>query len=508
MDQQQFETLVHRMERLAQSAPRAYRWRIYGLAAFGYGSLLLIVLLLVAILVALAIAGTQHAAVLALKAGLAVGALLFVVLRALWVRFEAPSGEQLTRHEAPDFFALLGKLTSRLDTPPVHHVRVTADFNAGVTQLPRLGILGWHRNYLLLGLPLLRSLSITQLEAVLAHELGHLSRGHARLGNWIYRLRRTWQQLDQGLETRPQWGSGLIRRFLGWYAPYFNACSYPLARRSEFEADATSAQITSQQAAAQALTNVCVIDCYLSERYWPGVRARARDIPQPSFGPFSDYTAPTIAGTDADTQRWLATALAARTSYSDSHPCLRERLEALGAVAQVVLPEPGAAADQLLGAGSARLAEVFDSNWRARVHDSWQKAYESTQQARARLAQLHERAASAPLTVEQGVELANLEENVGAGAATAFALRRQLAADHPQSALVRFFLARQLLNDSDEAGVALMEGVIAEEAEAVAAGCELLRDYWWRRGDREQRAALARAPDPAAVGAAGSEAGA
>jgi hypothetical protein len=31
-----------------------------------------------------------------------------------------------------------------------------------------------------------------------------------------------------------------------------------------------------------------------------------------------------------------------------------------------------------------------------------------------------------------------------------------------------------------------MEGVIAEEADAIAAGSELLRDYWWRRGERER----------------------
>jgi hypothetical protein len=365
-------------------------------------------------------------------------------------------------------------------------VLVTADFNAAVTQLPRLGVFGWHRNYLMVGLPLLRSLSVVQLEAVLAHELGHLSRGHARLGNWIYRLRRTWQRLDQALEARPQWGSGLIRRFLGWYAPYFNACSYPLARQSEFEADATSAQITSRQAAAQALTNVSVIGSYLGERYWPQVRARARDMPQPAFGPFSDYAAPPLAGADADTQRWLVAALAERTTYSDSHPCLRERLQALGAEAEVALPAAGSAADRLLGAASARLAGVFDSSWRAGVRDSWQKVYENTQQGRSRLAQLRLQASAGPLTAEQGVELAGLEEEVGEGGATALALRRQLVAAHPHSPLARFVLARQLLAAGDEAGAALMEGVLAEEPQAIAAGSELLRDYWWRRGERDK----------------------
>src|SRR5207302_1627710 len=142
--------------------------------------------------------------------------------------------------------------------------------------LPRLGIFGWYRNYLLIGLPLMQCLSGPQFEAVLAHELGHLSRGHARLGNWIYRLRRVWMRLDSALAQRPQLGSGAIRGLLHWYVPYFNACSFPLARRNEFEADASSVQLTSADSAAQALTNVSVIGSYLRERYWPAVGARAR----------------------------------------------------------------------------------------------------------------------------------------------------------------------------------------------------------------------------------------
>jgi hypothetical protein len=156
----------------------------------------------------------------------------------------------------------------RLDTPPVHHVLITAEFNAAMAQVPRLGVFGWQRNYLLVGLPLLRSLSVVQLEAVLAHELGHLSRGHAGLGNWIYRLRNTWQRLDQALEARPQWGAGTIRHFLSWYAPYFNACSIPRTPvRVRGRRDLSRDHL--EQAAAQALTNLSVIDCYLSERYWP-----------------------------------------------------------------------------------------------------------------------------------------------------------------------------------------------------------------------------------------------
>jgi len=54
-----------------------------------------------------------------------------------------------------------------------------------VVQSPREGIVGWPRNYLLIGLPLMKTLSVDQFEAVLAHELGHVARGHGKVSNWI-----------------------------------------------------------------------------------------------------------------------------------------------------------------------------------------------------------------------------------------------------------------------------------------------------------------------------------
>jgi Zn-dependent protease with chaperone function len=413
-----------------------------------------------------------------------IGALLLVVLRALWVRLQPPEGELITRAEAPELFALLDRLRARLDTPPVHRVLITPAFNAGVTQVPRLGVFGWHRNYLLLGLPLMRCVSTRQLEAVLAHELGHLSRGHARVANWIYRLRLTWYRLDQALEKKPQWGSGAIRGLLHWYAPYFNACSFPLARGNEFEADAASAQLTSRQAAAQALTNVSVMASYLNERYWPGIHAAAKDTAQPAFGPFSGLAAPAPSEVSvADTQRWLSAALARPTTYDDTHPCLKERLQALGAEAQVALPAAGVAADQLLGERSAALATKFDARWREQVQPSWTKFYEKAQQSRARLAELRELATQAPLGTMDWIELASLEEDLGAGPVRALELRRELVAREPDSTLAIFVLARQLLLRDDQEGVGLMENVVQKQPEAMVAGSELLRDYWSRRSE-------------------------
>jgi hypothetical protein len=64
-------------------------------------------------------------------------------------------------------------------------------------------------------------------------------------------------------------------------------------------------------------------------------------------------------------------------------------------------------------------------------------------------------------------------------------LRRALVLSDPDSDLARFVLARQLLLRDDIAGVALMEAVIGKQPDAVLAGSELLRDYWWRRGETD-----------------------
>ena len=229
MDRAAFEALIARMEALAVGNPAAYRRRVFGLALLGYGYLALVVLVLVA-LCAFFIASVVYLRALAVKLLFVAGAPLALVLRSMWINMEAPAGERLTRALAPELFRMLDGLRQRQHTPPLHDVLLTPDFNAGVMQVPRLGLFGWHRSYLFIGLPLMKSLTVEQFQAVLAHELGHLAGGHARAGNWIYRLRLIWQRLEAAFAATPHWGSGPIRAFFRWYIPRFSATSFPLAR--------------------------------------------------------------------------------------------------------------------------------------------------------------------------------------------------------------------------------------------------------------------------------------
>lgn len=189
MTDDQFEALVARLEQEQARNPAAYRRKVLALAFAGYayiGAVLLLALLLVLGSLAIAV----KAAAAGIKLAIVFGAFLWMIVRAMWVKLDPPEGREVTRKEAPQLFALLDQLQRELEVRArFHHVLITDDLNAAVVQTPRLGILGWHVNHLIIGLPLMKALTRKQLAAVLAHEMGHLAGGHARLGNWVYRLR-------------------------------------------------------------------------------------------------------------------------------------------------------------------------------------------------------------------------------------------------------------------------------------------------------------------------------
>jgi len=485
MTDHQFESLVARLEREQASNPAAYRRKVLALALAGYAymaAVLLIALLLLLFSLALA----AKAAALGIKLAIVFGAFLWMVLRAMWVRLDAPTGREVTRGEAPELFALLDRLQRELNVRTrFHHVLITEDFNAAVVQTPRLGILGWHLNHLIIGLPLMKALTREQLAAVLAHEIGHLAGGHGRLGNWVYRLRLGWVRLAALLAQSQSAGSFMFRPFFSRFVPYFSAVSFPLARANEYEADAASARLTSPTAAAAALTTVNVMGEFLQARFWPELHKQADDHARPQFSPFADMGRAMTANIDpAALKSWLDASLERKTSLADTHPALADRLRAIGQEPQLAPPAPGAAADTLLGAALAPITEAFDQRWQRDITPAWERRHEQVQADRRQLAALDARATA--LTYDERLQRAFLTEEVGAGTDAAIDQLRALNAENPAHAAVAFALGLRLLRRDDDAGLALVERAIDTDDDAIAPGADVLRDYHARHGRADE----------------------
>lgn len=483
---EEFEALVGKLDEQAKRNPAGYATRVLLMALLGNAYLGVMLLLIAALLVAAAISVIWLKAAGA-KIAFVIAVFLWLVLKALWIKLDPPEGTEVSKRDAPELFAMIEELRRKLGSPRFHHVLITDDFNAGVIQDPRLGIFGWYRNYLRIGLPLAKALSVEQFKAVLAHEFGHLAKGHGAMSNWIYGQRLRWSRLMDALEEVESWGIVLFRPFLRWYAPYFNAYSYPLARANEFEADATSAKLVSPGVAAQALTAVNVVASYLEERYWPRIHKQADNLPQPAFAPYSSMGRLASDMEPDSIHKWLKQALARKTTLDDTHPSLTERLDALKEKPCLALPEAGAAADRLLGGALERIAQAFDERWKDGILPSWQERHQEVQEGRKRLADLDEKQASgAELSLQEAYDRARLTESFGDNRDSALEQLRALQARAPEDPVLLYSLGVRLLARDDEAGRTLLESAMQRDETEILRCCEALRDYCWRTGRKDE----------------------
>lgn len=484
MTREEFDALVKRLEREAERRPKAYKIRVLLLALLGYAYIFLIVgllLLLIGLLVWAAISVKRGGVIqVAGKLGVALVGLTYVILRSLWVRLSPPEGIPLRPEKARPLFQAVQQLRRALKGPNVHRILLTADFNASVAQIPRLGLLGWQKNYLTVGLPPMHALSPVQFRAVLAHEFGHLSGAHSRFTGWIYRIRKAWYQLMEKLEQDRHWGTFIFSPFFRWYAPYFGAYSFVLARADEYEADRCAAKLAGSRNIVDALINLEVNAAFLSERFWPALHKKADHQPDPPATPFTEMRWAFRADIEPEqAQNWLDRAMAQKTNSDNTHPCLADRLAALGEKAQLPEPAQETAAQHFLGAAIGRLTEQLNHAWKARIAPSWQQRYAYVREAEQRLRDLETQAERTPLSFDEAWQRAYLTEEFRDSNA-ALPLYQGIVDTNPDYPAAEFALGRVLLSQGKGEGVDHIEKAMRREVDYILPGCELVFGFLTR----------------------------
>lgn len=485
VNQEQYEALVQRLEQQSERSPRVYRAKLGAMALLGYGYIAgVLTLLLVAIALVALLAVQRSGAMVALKLGIVLVPLIWAVVRAMAVRLEPPSGKEIFEDEAPELFACIEEVRAKACAPRAHKVLITDDFNAAVVQHPRLGIFGWPRNYLILGLPLMQALDLQEFRAVLGHEFGHLSGAHGKFGAWIYRLRAGWRRLTQALEQDNHWGKVLFVPFFKWYAPAFSALSFVQARRQEYEADRVAAAVSGERVAGEALVRVHLQSRFLNRKYWRSILQEADTKAEPDARPYAMLrTAFAEVRPEREARSTLETALKRRTGCDDTHPSLSDRLRALGATADVPGPIKVAAAEALLGPLAEQLASEFDAQWRQSVTAWWQGRHQYAIASRTRLAALS--SSTEELSVDDAFSRAELTEELGDDASAREQLEA-LAVRAPEHAATQFALGRLRLASDDESGIEFLKSAMRIDPGAEQPACMLIVDYLQRHGRNEE----------------------
>jgi len=246
---------------------------------------------------------------------------------------------------------------------------------------------------------------------VIAHEFGHLSGAHGKFGAWIYRLRAGWSRLATALDQSDHWGRFLFVPFFNWYAPALGAYSFVQARRQEYEADRVTARAAGSSTAAAALIRVELRAQFLEGQYWKEIFREADVKATPDTQPFSAMRS-AFTRCEGSSGTTLDAALKRKTGFDDTHPCLGDRLRALGASARLPEPFERSAADELLGTLAEALAVEFDQHWRENVTQWWQGRHQYATESRTQLAELDAAASEGELSVEDAFKRAMLTEEL------------------------------------------------------------------------------------------------
>jgi heat shock protein HtpX len=232
-----------------------------------------------------------------------------------------PPGPLLNPAGQPRLFATLDEVARAVGEPMPAEVYITPEVNAGVLQRGR-------RRVMVLGLPLMQIMSVSQMRAVLAHEFGHYHGGDTKLGPWVYRTRET---IERTLRTVSRQGALLQLPFL-WYGRLFMRVSQGVSRQQEFAADQLAARTVGARPMIEGLRNLAkgsiAFDAYWRQEVVPLVEA---GFQPPLAEGFTRFLAEPAIMKDVVAAAGERLAQA-RTDPYDSHPPDAERIAALSAL--------------------------------------------------------------------------------------------------------------------------------------------------------------------------------
>ncbi len=274
-------------------------------------------------------------------------------------------GKSLTRSDAPGLFAMVEKLAEEAGTAPPAEVYLSDKATAFVTEGG--GTLGFgSKRVLCLGVPVLDALTVDELRAVVAHELGHFRGGDTSLSGLVSHTTALFQSVLEAGE-RPAFSEGsqhwsiemglgvagvVTQIVVSVYARIYFLLTRAMSRRQELAADAWAAWASGPAALSSALEKIEILapayEIYLRGDVAFALQhgAMPGDLLE-GFATFRERALPP----EVEAEIRAASRSEAPDPF-DTHPPIADRLRALGAMKGAAPPGDARPALSLLGDGT------------------------------------------------------------------------------------------------------------------------------------------------------------
>jgi heat shock protein HtpX len=286
----------------------------------------------------LAFTSTEHPPAqlgLLVLGGIVVGATILWSLVPRREKFEAP-GLLLEPPAHPRLFAELHAIAAALNEPLPREVYLVGQVNAFVAD--RGGIMGFgSRRVMGIGLPLLSTLTVSEMRAVLAHEFAHYYSGDTRMGPWVYKTQSAMIRAFRNIGSLGELGRIAALQFMNmvatfilkWYFIFFLRVINFVSRKKEYRADELACLVAGAEPLVQGLRKIHGASMawgpYWNSEVVPVLNQGCKPAIADGFSRF--LTAPQI---EVQVTKGIEREIAeGKTEPYDTHPPLRDRIAAI-----------------------------------------------------------------------------------------------------------------------------------------------------------------------------------
>lgn len=269
-------------------------------------------------------------------------AAIFVVVRGVFASTRVKArdivGVEVRQADQPALWTRIQRLASQVGTRAPSRLYLVSNVNAAVWENSKLLGLLPGRRQMMVGLPLLMALTPAQLDAVLAHELGHYGNLDTRVSGLVGRARQSVVSAVRAAATRKGRfelpGARLFIVVFLSYAKLVLRFTQEASRIQEYAADRVAARIAGPVNAIAALertrTIATAFDFYLARYISPGAEIGLLPPPADVLGGFMGLLAD--PSRQAELEQMRENPASESADPYDSHPPMAERIAALAAL--------------------------------------------------------------------------------------------------------------------------------------------------------------------------------
>ncbi len=195
-------------------------------------------------------------------------------------------------------------------------------------------VMGHSEKYLCIGIASLRALTVGEFKSILAHESGHFYGGDTIIGDYLGRMRYTFEKSSE-LSAKLGWGSRVLElAILGsiisfcysLYGWFFKAITHFYFRRMERRADLVAIHVGGAANFYNGLTNYAAFSSFFDKNTYGNIAKLAEE--QKAYLNIYETTYKTYLNGDVKATK-KKTIEEEKPGLFATHPLLRERLAAI-----------------------------------------------------------------------------------------------------------------------------------------------------------------------------------